>query len=273
MVRISDARMSGTSYGTVILHVAPEAHVGGPLSLVRDGDWIRLDVPVRCLEVEITDAELTSRRGVAASSSAAVGTPSPASPHDVRADSGPASGPGDRRRVGDRRGDRYNTETGVEVNGPKAHPTLGAVFALLAAQPQDRLDLSERRGPSHHAKPPLRPRTFRPSNAPDRLGRWCGRISDQDAVRESRLGLEAEPALRHVTSSSATSGPVSQMMGTHRFESAGGSPCSSWNGPCAVKSSGPASKRLTDCIEGSRDGAADRCLRRLAAWPPFRERP
>lgn len=62
MVRISDARMSGTSYGTVILHVAPEAHVGGPLALVRDGDWIRLDVPARRLEIEVSDAELASRR-------------------------------------------------------------------------------------------------------------------------------------------------------------------------------------------------------------------
>ena len=44
MVRISDARMSGTSYGTCVLHVSPEAHVGGPLALVRDGDLIELDV-------------------------------------------------------------------------------------------------------------------------------------------------------------------------------------------------------------------------------------
>ena len=45
MVRISDARMSGTSYGACVLHVAPESHVGGPLALVRDGDPITLDVP------------------------------------------------------------------------------------------------------------------------------------------------------------------------------------------------------------------------------------
>ena len=47
MVRICDARMSGTAYGTVVLHVAPEAAVGGPLALVRTGDWIALDVPAR----------------------------------------------------------------------------------------------------------------------------------------------------------------------------------------------------------------------------------
>ena len=47
MVRISDARMSGTAYGTVVLHVTPEAAVGGPLALVRTGDWIELDVPAR----------------------------------------------------------------------------------------------------------------------------------------------------------------------------------------------------------------------------------
>ena len=51
MVRISDARMSGTSYGACVLHVAPESHVGGPLALVRDGDRIALDVPARRLEL------------------------------------------------------------------------------------------------------------------------------------------------------------------------------------------------------------------------------
>jgi dihydroxy-acid dehydratase len=62
MVRISDARMSGTGYGTVVLHVAPEAVAGGPLALVRTGDWIALDVPARSLTVEVSDEELASRR-------------------------------------------------------------------------------------------------------------------------------------------------------------------------------------------------------------------
>ena len=62
MVRISDARMSGTGYGTVILHVAPEAAIGGPLALVRTGDWISLDVPARTLTLELTDDELELRR-------------------------------------------------------------------------------------------------------------------------------------------------------------------------------------------------------------------
>jgi dihydroxy-acid dehydratase len=62
MVRISDARMSGTSYGTVILHVAPESAVGGPLALVRDGDEIELDVPGRRLTLRVDDAELGRRR-------------------------------------------------------------------------------------------------------------------------------------------------------------------------------------------------------------------
>jgi dihydroxy-acid dehydratase len=61
MVRISDARMSGTAYGTVVLHVAPEAAAGGPLGLVRDGDLITLDVPGRRLHLEISDEELGSR--------------------------------------------------------------------------------------------------------------------------------------------------------------------------------------------------------------------
>jgi dihydroxy-acid dehydratase len=61
MVRISDARMSGTAYGTVILHVAPEAAAGGPLALVRDGDIIAVDVPNRRLHLEIDPAEIERR--------------------------------------------------------------------------------------------------------------------------------------------------------------------------------------------------------------------
>jgi dihydroxy-acid dehydratase len=62
MVRVSDARMSGTAYGTVVLHTAPEAAVGGPLGLVRDGDPIVLDVDARRIAVDIDDAELARRR-------------------------------------------------------------------------------------------------------------------------------------------------------------------------------------------------------------------
>jgi dihydroxy-acid dehydratase len=62
MVRISDARMSGTSYGTVVLHVSPEAAVGGPLALVQDGDEIELDVPNRRLSLRVLDEELARRR-------------------------------------------------------------------------------------------------------------------------------------------------------------------------------------------------------------------
>jgi dihydroxyacid dehydratase/phosphogluconate dehydratase len=62
MVRISDARMSGTSYGACVLHVTPESHVGGPLALVRDGDRIELDVPGRKLNLLVDDAELARRR-------------------------------------------------------------------------------------------------------------------------------------------------------------------------------------------------------------------
>ncbi len=62
MVRISDARMSGTAYGTVVLHVAPEAAAGGVLALVRDGDFIELDVAGRRLELMVSDEELALRR-------------------------------------------------------------------------------------------------------------------------------------------------------------------------------------------------------------------
>ncbi|MFN3278873.1 MAG: L-arabinonate dehydratase [Paracoccus hibiscisoli] len=61
MVRISDARMSGTAYGTVVLHTAPEAAAGGPLAVVRNGDMIEIDVPNRRLHLDISDAELAAR--------------------------------------------------------------------------------------------------------------------------------------------------------------------------------------------------------------------
>jgi dihydroxy-acid dehydratase len=62
MVRMSDARMSGTSYGACILHVAPESFVGGPLALVRTGDVVALDVAARTITLEVDEAELGRRR-------------------------------------------------------------------------------------------------------------------------------------------------------------------------------------------------------------------
>jgi L-arabonate dehydrase len=62
MVRISDARMSGTAYGTVVLHTSPEAAAGGPLALVKNGDMVMLDVPARKLHLEVSDEELAKRR-------------------------------------------------------------------------------------------------------------------------------------------------------------------------------------------------------------------
>lgn len=61
MVRISDARMSGTSFGTIVLHISPEAAIGGPLSIVENGDIINLDVPGRSIQLEINDAEMKKR--------------------------------------------------------------------------------------------------------------------------------------------------------------------------------------------------------------------
>jgi len=62
MVRISDARMSGTSYGACILHVSPESYIGGPLGLVQTGDRISIDVPARTIRLEVSDAELAKRK-------------------------------------------------------------------------------------------------------------------------------------------------------------------------------------------------------------------
>ena len=65
MVRISDARMSGTAFGTVILHASPEAAIGGPLGLVRSGDRIKVSVEERRVDVLITERELEARRSQA----------------------------------------------------------------------------------------------------------------------------------------------------------------------------------------------------------------
>jgi dihydroxy-acid dehydratase len=62
MVRVSDARMSGTAYGTVVLHCAPEAAIGGPLGLVQNGDLVELDVEQRRLDLLVSEAELGRRR-------------------------------------------------------------------------------------------------------------------------------------------------------------------------------------------------------------------
>jgi dihydroxy-acid dehydratase len=62
MVRISDARMSGTSYGMCVLHVSPESHIGGPLAFVKTGDMIELDVHARRIHLDVSDEELASRR-------------------------------------------------------------------------------------------------------------------------------------------------------------------------------------------------------------------
>jgi len=62
MVRISDARMSGTAFGTVVLHVSPEAAAGGPLALVKDGDIVKLDAAGRRLDVKVDDTELAHRK-------------------------------------------------------------------------------------------------------------------------------------------------------------------------------------------------------------------
>jgi dihydroxy-acid dehydratase len=76
MVRISDGRMSGTAYGTVVLHVAPEAAAGGPLALVRTGDPIVLDVPARALHLDVSPAELARRTPPEAATSAYAAPPS-----------------------------------------------------------------------------------------------------------------------------------------------------------------------------------------------------
>ena len=62
MVRMSDARMSGTAFGAIVLHITPESAVGGPLALVKNGDLITVDIPHRRIELQVSDAELAERR-------------------------------------------------------------------------------------------------------------------------------------------------------------------------------------------------------------------
>jgi dihydroxy-acid dehydratase len=62
MVRLSDARMSGSSYGACVLHVAPESYVGGPLALLRSGDIVKLDIPNRSIDMLVGEDELVRRR-------------------------------------------------------------------------------------------------------------------------------------------------------------------------------------------------------------------
>jgi dihydroxy-acid dehydratase len=77
MVRLSDARMSGTAFGAIVLHMTPEAALGGPLALVRDGDKIRLDVAGRRLDLLVDDAELARRRQDFAAHGAPGAAPAP----------------------------------------------------------------------------------------------------------------------------------------------------------------------------------------------------
>jgi dihydroxy-acid dehydratase len=89
MVRISDARMSGTASGTVVLHVTPEASFGGPLGLVRDGDWIVLDVENMRLDLEVDSNELDARRAeLSKAPSASRGYAALYGRHVLQADSG-----------------------------------------------------------------------------------------------------------------------------------------------------------------------------------------
>jgi len=77
MVRISDARMSGTAFGTIVLHIAPESAVGGPLGLVRNGDIITLDVPARRIDLQVDDAELARRRAALGDGAPSGAAPAP----------------------------------------------------------------------------------------------------------------------------------------------------------------------------------------------------
>jgi dihydroxyacid dehydratase/phosphogluconate dehydratase len=66
MLRLSDARMSGTSYGACVLHVSPESYIGGPLALLRTGDIVSIDVDARSIHMDVSDAELARRRAALA---------------------------------------------------------------------------------------------------------------------------------------------------------------------------------------------------------------
>jgi dihydroxyacid dehydratase/phosphogluconate dehydratase len=109
MVRLSDARMSGTSYGACILHVSPESFIGGPLALVRNGDRITLDVAARTIDLDVPEAELAvnaARSGSSprsASSAAMAGCSRSTSSRPMRAATSISSRPGLASRWASRR--------------------------------------------------------------------------------------------------------------------------------------------------------------------------
>ena len=108
MVRLSDARMSGTSYGACILHVAPESYIGGPLALVQNGDRITLDVAARTINLDVSEAELAKRRAAwkqpeRASSAAMAGCSPATSSRPMKAAISISSKPDSARRSASRR--------------------------------------------------------------------------------------------------------------------------------------------------------------------------
>ena len=142
MVRLSDARMSGTSYGACILHVSPESYIGGPLALVRTGDMITLDVDARTINIDVSEEELAKRR-------AAWKAPEPRyergygwmfTRHIKQADEGCdfdflETG---FRRAGRRAGDLLTVIPGLDANA-RPGMTRGATMTKLSDATRDKL--------------------------------------------------------------------------------------------------------------------------------------
>ena len=127
MVRISDARMSGTAYGTVVLHVSPEAAAGGPLALVREGDFIELDVPGRRLHLDVSDEELARRR-------AAWQQPRRAGARLRKAVRGPCAAGASGRRPGLPRGwQRRRRHNAIHTRPPCRRSDISAGSRMVAA--------------------------------------------------------------------------------------------------------------------------------------------
>ena len=162
MVRICDGRMSGTAYGTVVLHVAPEAAAGGPLGLVRTGDWIVLDVAGRRLDVELSAEELAAREPSAAMTEA-FAAPTRGWGAAVR---GPRAAGGYRRRPRlPRRCQRLRGRPRIPLtSGPSRFPRAGSRDEPAGSrdepagrrdEPAERRDEpAERRAPSVVTSPP-----------------------------------------------------------------------------------------------------------------------
>ena len=165
MVRISDARMSGTAFGTIVLHITPESAVGGPLALVKNGDMIRLDVAKRSIDLLVDAAELEKRRAALAACR--------------------------RRRIGP------NAATRICSTRPSCRPTKAAISISCAARGRGRQPRGERarrpRVSNHDAWRILEARAKAAPSCVGSLPQWLSAIISQLRYALCLIDIQTTP--------------------------------------------------------------------------------